>query len=243
LSKEHTPTEKVLGEPVFIELSDYSRRVKNSLIFCSALGIALSFSTISVSEESSIFGIRLDNLNHTHILILLLILIGYFCFHYAWQIIDNFMEWRLRITGTKTTFITGSRYGSTEADYPDNPRQSTLYSWWQGQQKNLSLLYDTIENIKSLERKLLEESKQYPDNSIDIQGTLMELKQELTTFNNNVQNIESVIKTNRVPVSLKRFDGWYKLFLYSQNIRWFIFDFMLPLVLSIAALIGICINL
>jgi hypothetical protein len=122
LSKDFTATEKVLGEPVFIYLSDYARRVKNSLVFCSILGIGLSFSNISVSDDSSIFGIRLENLTHAHIQILLLVLIVYFCFHYAWVVVDNFIEWRLRITGTKTTFVTGGTIGSNQADYPKDPR-------------------------------------------------------------------------------------------------------------------------
>ncbi|MEW8052932.1 MAG: hypothetical protein AB2792_09490 [Candidatus Thiodiazotropha sp.] len=243
MNKDYASTEKVLGEPVFIELSDYARRVKNSLVFCSILGIGLSFTSILVSKESTIFGIRLENLNHTHILILLLLLVGYLCFHYIWVIVDNFMEWRLRITGTKTTFVTAGTFGSKEADYPTDPRQSTLYNWWRQQQRTLSLLYDTIKKIESIERKLLEDSKQYPDNAVDIQGSLMELNKELITFKQNVQQIEGVTTTERIPVSLKRFDGWYKLFLKSQNARWFLFDFLFPLALSVIAFYGLYENL
>jgi len=240
LNKDYTSTEKVLGEPVFIELSDYARKVKNSLVFCSILGIGLSFTTILVSEESTVFGIRLENLNHTHIQILLLLLVGYLCFHYIWVVVDSFIEWRLRITGTKTTFVTAGTFGSKEADYPTDPRQSTLYNWWRGQQRSLSLLYDTIQNIETIERKLLEESKQYPDNAVDVQGSLMELNQELIAFKENVKQIEGVIVTERIPVSLKRFDSWYKYFLKSQNARWLLFDLLIPLVLSVTAFYGLC---
>jgi hypothetical protein len=242
LNKDYSPTEKVLREPVFIELSDYARRIKNGLIFCSILGIVLSFTTISVSKESTIFGIRLDNLDHAFIQILLLALVIYLFIHYIWVIVDNFMEWRLRITGTKT-FTTAGTIASKEGDYPTDPRQSTLYNWWRGQQRNLSKLHDVIQKIDHLKRKLQEDSKHYPSNAVDIQGSLMELNGEFKTFQQNVNQIQGLIASERIPVSLKRFDNWYKLFLKSQNARWLIFDFLIPFALSLISIYGLCINL
>lgn len=81
MPNDYTSTEKLLGEPAFIELSDYARKVKNSLVFCSIIGVGLTFTSILVSKESTILGIRLENLSHTHIQVLLLLLIIYFGAH------------------------------------------------------------------------------------------------------------------------------------------------------------------
>lgn len=239
MTKDYTSTEKVLREPVFIELSDYARKVKNSLVFSSTLGIGLSFTSILVSKDSTILGIRLENFSHKHVQILLLLLIIYFGIHYIWVALDNFIEWRLRITGTKTTFSTGASYGAVDADYPIDPRQSTLYNWWYSQQKELTSLNNATRKIKLLEESLLEVSEQYPENTIDIQGYLLELNENLRIYNENSRHIERVVNSDRITVSLRRFDNWYKLFIQSQNVRWFVFDFSLPIALSLLAIFGI----
>lgn len=242
MTKDYTSTEKILGEPVFIELSDYARKIKNSLVFSSVLGIGLSFTSILVSEDSTILGIQLENFSNTHVETLLLLLVIYFSIHYLWVVVDNFMEWRLRITGSKTAFITGARVGSAEADYPVDPRQSTLYNWWLAQQKDLGSLHDAIGRIKLLEQDLLEKSNRYPENTVDIQGSLLELNENLRIYTQSSQLIEGVASTDRIPVSLKRFDDWFKLFVKSQNTRWFLFDFVFPVVISILAIYGLCDN-
>jgi hypothetical protein len=40
----------------------------------------------------------------------------------------------------------------------------------------------------------------------------------------------------RIPVSLKRFDDWFRLFLRSQHWRWFIFNMLTPIFLSLVAI-------
>ncbi|MEW8348253.1 MAG: hypothetical protein AB2687_08070 [Candidatus Thiodiazotropha taylori] len=239
MTKDYTSTEKVLKEPVFIELSDYARKVKNSLVFSSTLGIGLSFTSILVSKDSTILGIQLENFSHKHVQVLLLLLIIYFGIHYVWVVLDNFIEWRLRITGTRTTYRTGASYGSVDADYPVDPRQSTLYNWWLSQHKELASLHDATAKIKMIEESLLEISNQYPENTIDIRGYLLELNDNLRIYNENSRHIERVVSSDRIPVSLMRFDNWYKLFIQSQNSRWFVFDFMVPVILWLTAFYGL----
>ncbi|RLW63952.1 MAG: hypothetical protein B6D73_14280 [gamma proteobacterium symbiont of Stewartia floridana] len=243
MTKDYTSTEKVLKEPVFIELSDYARKVKNSLVFSSTLGIGLSFTSILVSKDSTILGIQLENFSHKHVQVLLLLLIIYFGIQYIWVVLDNFIEWRLRITGTKTTFSTGATYGSVDADYPVDPRQSSLYNWWYSQHKELASLHDATSRIKSLEASLLQKSKKYPENTIDIQASLLELNDNLRIYNENSRHIERVVNSDRIPVSLMRFDNWYKLFIQSQNARWFVIDFSFPVAISLLAIFGLYYNL
>ncbi len=48
---------------------------------------------------------------------------------------------------------------------------------------------------------------------------------------------ESVLDSPRIAESLKRYDAWHLRLARSENLRWIIFDFLVPLSLGLVALI------
>ena len=49
--------------------------------------------------------------------------------HFAWMAWEGLAEWRLRLTGTRVIAVTVGTFASEEADYPTDPRHSTLANW------------------------------------------------------------------------------------------------------------------
>jgi len=52
----------------------------------------------------------------------------------------------------------------------------------------------------------------------------------------SIDEVQKTISASRVPVSLKRFDGWVELFLRSQNLRWLLIDILVPALLAGSAI-------
>jgi hypothetical protein len=53
----------------------------------------------------------------------------------------------------------------------------------------------------------------------------------------SVDAVQETLTDMRIPVSLKRFDSWFGLFLRNQNMRWLVFDeALLPTVVGIVAM-------
>jgi len=59
--------------------------------------------------------------------------------------------------------------------------------------------------------------------------------QNINQLYNSIQTAHKTISDQRIPVSLKRFDNWFQLFLRSQNLRWLIIEFLFPIVLGLSA--------
>lgn len=86
-----------------------------------------------------------------------LLVVAYLVVHFGWNSITHFQQWRLRVTGTRLAFKTGRSPGlyledDERGDYPDDPRQSTLYTWWLVQAKQLASNPETPDGVMSSER-------------------------------------------------------------------------------------------
>src|SRR5271156_3294535 len=133
LESEVAAVSKVLGEPVFAELSERAWRVRTTLVVVAMVAIAVSYLNLKVDPAAAVFGLSFSGVTDKSIRIGLLMSVFYLAIHFVWVSWDSFNEWRIRRTGTRVAYVTTGRFGEASADYPGDPRQSTLYNWWRDQ--------------------------------------------------------------------------------------------------------------
>ncbi len=66
--------------------------------------------------------------------------------------------------------------------------------------------------------------------------SVSQVRERVTELTRALENTSKTIASQRIPVSLERFDQWFKLLLQSQNLRWLLIDFLLPVALGVTAL-------
>lgn len=234
--------EKALGSPVGAELSENAAKVRRSLLVASFISIFLALGGIRLDPNSTILGFKFLGLNDEFIRTGLLIVTAYLLMHFLWYVYEAFLEWRLRVTGTRLAFVTTAKMASEHGDYPDNPRQSTLYSWWSYQARrieNIGKRAHTIdESMKVWEEKLrtLYEERGKESNLHVVINTVTETRTAIVDLKRSVERAHETLAAPRIPVSLGRFDRWFELFLRSENIRWLIIDVLVPVLAGVTAL-------
>lgn len=235
--------EDALGKPVLPELPDSVWKVRTNLIIASVISIAVALADLRIDPGSTFLGLRFTGLTDHLVRTLLFIITVYLLIHFLWAALDAFLEWRLRITGTRLAFVTAGTWANHHADYPNDPRQSTLYSWWVFEAKrignlssNLSTLQDLLQNLNSDLRS------EYTSGASDLNivnnacRPLGEAREAIAKLERSIGEAAKTINAARIPSSLKRFDNWFHLFLRSQNLRWFVIDVLVPVGLAGVAL-------
>jgi len=237
--------EKVLREPVAAEFSEQGWRIRTNLFVTSTIGLVTGLADLRIHPDSSILGLRFIGLSDTVIRMTLAGIILYLLFHFLWVAWDAFLEWRLRVTGTRRSFVTGSLIESRHADIPVNPRQSTLYNWWWQQARSIGELGNLASNLRAAchrwegdIRKLIGTHPSSPDmqNLNNVLRGLSECGTQAAKLAQNVEANTKAITDERIPTSLKRFDSWFELFLRSQNLRWLVVEFVAPVALALFTL-------
>lgn len=235
--------EEALGKSVLCDLSDKAWRVRTNLIVVSVISAAMVLGGLHIKPGSSVLGLQFDGLTDDLVRNILFWVTLYLLLHFLWNSIDNFLEWRLRITGTRLAFVTTAVIASDHGDYPSDPRQSTLYSWWKYQANKIG----NITHITSeIEKNLDELNKKLNDDNVksvnpNITGAcvplLAETRDGIHRLVSAIESVAETVKSARVPVSLGRFDNWFGLFLRSQNLRWLVIDFLAPIIVAVSALL------
>ncbi|VWX32815.1 conserved membrane hypothetical protein [Limnobacter sp. 130] len=235
-----TEVEEVLGAPINPELSEYAQKLRRNLLTFSAVYVFCWLTGVKLDPTSAFFGIKLIGLNEQQFSIGTMIINAYLLIHFGWYAWEAVMEWRIRLTGTKVAFQTGSTFGSEAADYPGEPRQSNLYFWWVGTEKRLQRTKSAVDDfqvrLKAIENELVEQNEHSP--TVDRSGLIRNIGQVpsgLAEIRAHFDAIDRALNIGRVQESLKRFDGWFKLMLKSQNLRTISVDIALPLLTGIAA--------
>lgn len=227
--------EKVLGEPISPELNENMAKMRKNLIFVSVIAILLVLANLRIDPSSTFLGLKFSGLTDCVIRKCLLLITIYLGIHFLWTAWDGFMAWRLRITGTKLSFITAGTFPEEHGDYPNDPRQSTLYHWWLSEAKQignrgakLSKLEGLLQNLDSYLRTKRNSGVDatHIDNACRLIG---EAKKEITALNQLIELTQKTLTASRIPVSLKRFDKWFQMFLNSQSYRWLVMDILVPL--------------
>lgn len=242
--------EKVLGEPVFDGLSENALRVRRNLLIFGLTALFITCTDVGIAPQlsGSLMGIGFTGVEIKHLKIVLLILNGYFLFHFGWCLYDAFYEWRLRVTGTKLAFLTGAgTWGSSDTDHPTDPRQSTLYYWWIKHSRNLKNMHKKLDEIsESIEESKSEINAYLGQKRVLHDGDITKINKKLDSELSQLSNIKAAVEQSkrdinspRITVSLERFDNWFKHFLKSRNLRWIVIDAALPLIVNIVAMVAL----
>lgn len=233
---------KVLGEPAFAEFSDNAWKIRTNLIFASVISIAVVFGDLHIEPDSQILGLKFQGLTDAVLTNGLIAIVSYLLLHFVWTSVDALLEWRLRVTGTRVAHVTTARFAGTGGDYPNDPRQSTLYNWWKDEAKRIGNLREWPAKVDArvtewetvLKAKFAEGA-----DALNVASTtrmIAGIQNDLMRLSSSIEAASKAIESARIPTSLKRFDAWYELFLRSQNLRWLLIDFLAPVIAGSYAL-------
>lgn len=223
-----------LVKPVLMESTDTERKGRNYLLFSSCVTIAMYFYGLSFSTNMSAFGFQLYGFNEDKIYLLLSILLPYFLLHYIWLIFDSLLNWRLRLSA-----LSGFKpeSWSTAPDYPqpDDNRNNTLYYWWFYHKDYFEQRCYSCDDIVQLLQKL----KGFSDSGksdLESSDALSEAIRLCENSRNDLKAFLALLNSSPISSSLSAFNSSFRFFLLSQNIRWIIFECVIPFSLSLCAL-------
>tara|TARA_R100000963_G_C4638811_1_gene102563 strand:+ start:182 stop:928 length:747 start_codon:yes stop_codon:yes gene_type:complete len=229
--------EKLLGTPFSGDLPDNALKVRRNLLFACFLSLFLSIGGVNLHPDSSLFGIKFEDISHEQIFQAFFWLLLYFFAHFSWYTVESFVEWRLRLTGQRVVPFSnarGSIIGNTHSDESTDPAQATLYSWWLTHKEN-------FDNAAKLIKETVEDNEiSSKQNAIDLDHNKNSQKlsekhvNDLRTAGNDLGEL-----LPRLENSLERFDNWFSYSRRLQSLRWLIFDLALPIstaLISIALL-------
>ncbi|PHR53612.1 MAG: hypothetical protein COA44_15220 [Arcobacter sp.] len=232
--KERETIDKALGEPFAIEFTEYIRKVRNSLMFLSVLSLSIIIRDMQLDvSNSSFFGLKFTgpSLSMESIYTLFFGLNIYFFIHFLWLVHDNFLEWKIRLTGTHLIYK-GGFASHTDVEHLSDTRQSTLYQWW----KNKTLRTKDHQNFfKEAEIRIQALQDFNPTNANSVQQ-LNNLKKDIEDLKNSITALNHTLSSERIPASLKKFDNYFKYMLQTQSLRWFLIEMSLPLILGLFSL-------
>lgn len=242
--KEVEQVRKSLGTPVFPEFPEYIRKIRMNLIIVSIISLAVTIGSISIDPSSSFLGFKFNGLTTGLIHKILFVTNIYLLVHFIWGCADLFLEWCVRITGTRTSFITAGSFTNKHCDYPKDPRQSTLLNWWLSQQGRFEKEEKHIKTIVNNQEKLIAaiNDLQQPNVAINLQQNVVndvhKLKNEVVELKNSFEAVKNIIDGNpRVMASLKNFENIFHLLLRSQNLRWIVLELSMPTLISVYAML------
>lgn len=230
---------KVLGEPVGFDISETAAKLRRNLILVSMVVLVLILGEIEAGSDFSILGIKLTGVTPFKLMVGLSIVLVYTLAHFIWYCYELYSAWAIRITGTKLAFVTGARLGATGADYPDDPKQSTLYTWWIQEARSMTAYSDLISRVD----KSIQEFSVYVDqlakrdmtSAGSVTASIQDMRKTIEQVRGALSSSESVVTNTRIPESLARFERRFRLLLQSQNLRVLVVEVGLPILLSLAA--------
>ena len=228
--------ETVLGKPILEEFSDDTLRIRRNLLIISSICLIYKVNGLQISPDSAFLGIKFLNFDSEKIDLTLSAFIFYHFIHFLWNSLIYLQLWRLRVTGmAELSPQTGSRFSSSLGDYPSNPRNSTLYRWWHESSSAFSNMRIQVENLKDTTRELGKKIAAYPDPH-DNKLRLLSFESHLNELKKSLEKTQEALTSERIPVSLSRYDQWFKLYQWNQLTKWFIVDWLLPIALGALAL-------
>lgn len=245
IARQIEAVRKVLGEPVMCEFSTTVLKTRTTLFVISIISISVVLLDLKIDPTSTVLGIRFQGIDDGMIHTALFWIVLYLVLHFFWSSWDALMEWRLRVTGTRTAFVTTGRSASADGDYPSDPRQSTLYHWWSDYPGHIQ---PTSKMLAELKASLLAWEAKLGDavaslgtavGTMNVAHAAVDIRfvrEYIEKVERHLGTVEELLKSRRPEVSLRRFDRLFELFLRSQNLRWLLLDFLTPICLGMAAL-------
>ncbi len=152
---ERKNVESVLAEPKFDNFDDRTYRVRKNLIVFSLIMLFKYYKELDITVKNVSF-LEIKNLDNSLIDKFLFLVIVYHLIYFVFIAWEHFKHNRIRITGSKLRHVTTGKFASQGADYPDNPMQSSLYSWWVTESKQFiepDLLKKPLVNLIKQKKK------------------------------------------------------------------------------------------
>ena len=213
--EEHENIKHLMEHPVLVGHDANAKIIRAQLFSIAVATIFIISFDIKIAEGSSVFGIKLQNLTTDHILWLALILLIYQSFHFLWASLDGVQEWLIRQTALDTGGWGGGGIKILSENETEKVRQTTIYSY---------LVFTLEVSLRDI-ISVLNKSK-----SEDV------TKDDIDRVNQALNNIKSNLKEERISDAFYRFDHAFKMFYKSQNMRWLLLEFLLPLSLGFVAI-------
>lgn len=231
--------DKFHQEPFFTEFPRFLESSRRNLIVFSLISILSThygFDVINKGELKVWGDITLNPDGPVNIQIILFWILLYHMIHFVWSSIVYLKENRLRLTGTLVSVKTDGRayWGggvNDVCDYPSTSRQATLFWWWSTYRDSVRRWYESIEgHFQNLNSP--------PD---VVKNVNTELYREISGKYGDIKNVldngKSAFSFPRVPVSLERFDNYFKVFGWEQILGRVFLDIVLPTFFSFIAFI------
>ncbi|XNT04642.1 hypothetical protein AB6D20_025985 [Vibrio splendidus] len=225
-----------MKEPLGIESSDYEEKIRRNLLLASAISFCFTYLKLTPAKDTLFMGLKFENLTSETIYLLLLVFVGYELVQYTWLVMNKFLYWRVRLTGTSTQVLRGNRGGSfaTEndpSDYTGKPENSNFYTWVLENKRDTDHRSKAIEDAwVKVESYVFQSEALAPKDRNELLSKLNEIYSHTNLLNTSINNI-------RVSASMSRFDNWFNMLVRSQSIRWVLLDFLLPIVFGLIAII------
>lgn len=198
---------EILGNPVFISLSDYALKLRRNLIAlsCVAVFYKLSGAQIIHTDKVTLFGFTFSGIKQNFLDVSCGCYLCYSFFHYVFESWEIFLRWKIRLSGTfkeviKQTTVTASM--SINTDIKERIELKDI-GYCYGEQSYLysvlaQIIYSNLNNLSSSE----------PERQI--------------------RALHQILLT--VKEGLDRFQKSFKQFQKMQVSRFFIFDVFVPFV-------------
>ncbi|HAX92213.1 MAG TPA: hypothetical protein DCY07_08440 [Rhodospirillaceae bacterium] len=238
--EEAKEVQKVLGTPVFIAFSEEMIKMRRNLVM-------LAFGTWAYKElcfptnEISFVGIKLGFRSLDSVERVLFYILLYSLIHFLWNSTDALFEWRNRITGSRISFVTTGKSASRHGDYPDDPRQSSLLTWWRESApriRNMKAACEKLEGIaEDLKNRASEKEFGGMPNINHITMAAGDITNRAAELERQIAATSEILLSSRIPASLERFEAWFRLFSWSQLARFFLLEWGFPILLSVWALL------
>lgn len=238
MQKHNQSFNKIINEPIHIFFSEDAIKVKKTLLILSFITLLLTIGNLSIDSTSSLLGLKFNGLSSDLIYIGLLILIIYNFINFVWNSINALLEWEIRQTGCKNAFKPNYNdlinfNGSTESSFPENPRNTTLYYWWNRQINYIPAITMKVDSIDKI-FKLYQENVSSNDKSINqLNHKISDEMDNLSDIKQSLEIIKNALKDDQIKTSLKNFDSRYYTLLVSQNMRNILVEFLIPLSISL----------
>lgn len=212
----------------------------------SFISLFMTLGGIEIDPNSTFFGLKFTGLSNDLIYSGLLVIIIYLLTHFVWCAYEALQEWEIRVTGVKGAFKRADKDDIDEMvhpSYPADARNSTLYYWWSTQahkisnvRRDIDAANEKIIEMESVVHELREQGTNFSHDTVNISSSVDPLKIEWHSIKYSIKAIEATLAADQLSSSMKVFDRRYKYFLKTQNIRWFVVDFIFPIALSSVAI-------
>ncbi|MGF6694107.1 hypothetical protein M2318_004191 [Metapseudomonas resinovorans] len=223
---------EVMGDPFMPDMSEVTERIRRNLLAVGMLALAIHFLDVSPSSDSSFLGVKLENFNLEKLDFILFSICAYLVVHFATRCDEFIREVRIRLTGSDPSASRGAEDNyfhdsivdwGDEHDYP-----STLYRYWYG---HVHLDYENPE--KRLAKHLSDLERAVPEKMEELKANL---ERVISCYEELNRKISPVLNTDRIKLSLERFDSWFASLQKAYILRISIIEMGVPFIVGVAAM-------